>query len=146
MSNLDELQKLAELHKAGVLSDEEFQSQKQRLLGTAGPEPSQTQAPPGYDYAQPTSYDPYAQPNSYDAYANPADPYAMRSHRSQLVALLLCFFLGGLGVHRFYTGHIGIGIVQFFTCGGLGIWALIDLILLATGSYTDAEGLKLSTS
>lgn len=62
------------------------------------------------------------------------------SDKEWIVALLLSFFLGFLGAHRFYTGHIGIGIVQLLTLGGCGIWALIDLILILVGSYTDAEG------
>ena len=48
-----------------------------------------------------------------------------------LTALLLCFFVGGFGGHRFYTGHTGTGIVQLLTLGGCGIWALIDLILIS---------------
>jgi len=54
------------------------------------------------------------------------------------------FFLGFLGVHRFYVGKIGSGIAQLLTFGGLGIWALVDLIILATGSFTDAEGNKIT--
>ncbi|MES2019217.1 MAG: TM2 domain-containing protein [Pseudomonadota bacterium] len=65
------------------------------------------------------------------------------SDKEWLVTLLLAFFLGFLGVHRFYTGHIGIGIVQLLTMGGCGVWALIDFILIAVGSYTDAEGRQL---
>ncbi len=57
-----------------------------------------------------------------------------------LTTLLLCLFAGALGVHRFYTGHTGIGIAQLLTLGGCGIWSLIDLITIITGSYTDAEG------
>ena len=60
-----------------------------------------------------------------------------------LVALLLCFFLGYLGVHRFYTGHIGIGVIQLLTGGGCGIWFLIDFILILVGSYTDVDGKSL---
>ena len=60
--------------------------------------------------------------------------------KSKLVTFLLCFFFGGLGVHRFYLGKIGTGIVQLLTCGGCGIWALIDFIMILVGSFTDAEG------
>lgn len=57
-----------------------------------------------------------------------------------LTTLLLCIFLGYLGVHRFYTGHTTIGLVQLFTGGGCGIWVLIDLIGIITGSFRDAQG------
>lgn len=63
-----------------------------------------------------------------------------------LTTLLLCIFVGTLGVHRFYTGHIGTGIVQLFTLGGCGIWTLIDLIMIATGEFKDAEGRPLRKS
>jgi len=57
-----------------------------------------------------------------------------------LTTLLLCVFLGAFGAHRFYTGHIGIGVIQLITFGGCGIWSLIDMILIANGSYLDANG------
>lgn len=49
-----------------------------------------------------------------------------------IVALLLSIFVGGLGVDRFYLGHIGLGILKLLTGGGFGVWWLIDLILIAT--------------
>ena len=57
-----------------------------------------------------------------------------------LTTLLLCFFLGVFGIHRFYTGHTGLGIVQLLTLGGCGIWALIDFIMIIVGSFRDAKG------
>jgi len=57
-----------------------------------------------------------------------------------LTTLLLCFFLGYLGVHRFYTGSTGIGIAQLLTLGGCGIWTLIDFIMILTDGYKDGEG------
>ena len=57
-----------------------------------------------------------------------------------LTTLLLSGFLGTLGVHRFYTGHTGIGVVQLLTLGGCGIWALIDFIMIIMGNFKDSEG------
>lgn len=62
------------------------------------------------------------------------------SEKSWVAALLLCFFLGVLGVHRFYTGRIGTGIAMLLTFGGFGIWALIDFIIIVCGSFKDNEG------
>lgn len=59
---------------------------------------------------------------------------------SRLAALLLCVFVGALGVHRFYVGKIGTGVAMIFTLGGLGIWVLVDIIMIATGAFTDANG------
>lgn len=68
---------------------------------------------------------------------NNASPY------SKITALLLCFFLGGFGIHSFYVGKTTYGILQLLTLGGCGIWALIDFILIITGGYTDAQGRRL---
>ena len=57
-----------------------------------------------------------------------------------LVTLLLSFFLGVLGIHRFYTGHTAIGVAQLLTLGGCGIWAFIDFIIILVGNFKDAQG------
>jgi TM2 domain-containing membrane protein YozV len=60
--------------------------------------------------------------------------------KDYVATLLLSWFLGGLGVHRFYTGYIGIGVAQLLTGGGCGIWALIDFVSICLGNYEDANG------
>ena len=69
-----------------------------------------------------------------DAVGNPV------SDKSRLAAALLCWFVGVLGVHRFYVGKIGTGILMIVTLGGLGVWALIDLIVILVGSFRDKSG------
>lgn len=60
--------------------------------------------------------------------------------KSQVIALILCALVGGLGIHRFYLGYTWQGIVQLLTLGGCGIWALIDLIRIITGSLQPKDG------
>ena len=62
------------------------------------------------------------------------------SGKSRLVALLLCVFLGELGIHRFYVGKIGTGILWLLTFGLLGIGAIVDLIIIAIGDFKDKDG------
>jgi len=62
------------------------------------------------------------------------------STKSPTVVLLLCIFLGNFGIHRFYVGKIGTGILMFLTLGGLGIWYLIDLALIVSNRFTDKRG------
>ena len=54
--------------------------------------------------------------------------------------LILSVLLGGLGVDRFFSGHIGLGVLKLITVGGCGIWAIIDIIMIATGKFRDGEG------
>jgi TM2 domain-containing membrane protein YozV len=106
-SQLDDLQKLAELRDRGAITIEEFDWQKSKIL--------------------------YGDPKKELAAASV-------SEKSRLVAFLLCFFLGVIGVHRFYVGKTGTGIAQIFTLGGLGLWAFIDMIVILCGSFKDKEG------
>lgn len=64
----------------------------------------------------------------------------MKSEKDWLVTLLLSLFLGTLGIHRFYVGKTGTGILQLITVGGCGIWTLVDIIMIATGKFTDKDG------
>jgi len=66
-----------------------------------------------------------------------------KSEKGFVPTLLLALFLGGLGVHRFFVGKIGTGILQLLTIGGLGVWALIDIIMIAVGSFKDKTGLPI---
>ena len=68
-----------------------------------------------------------------------------KSQKGFVPTLLLALFLGGLGVHRFFVGKIGTGLLQLITLGGLGIWALIDVIMIAVGSFTDKAGLPIKS-
>lgn len=62
------------------------------------------------------------------------------SDKSFIATLLLAIFLGGLGVHRFYVGKVGTGILMLLTGGGFGVWWIIDVIMIAVGSFTDKGG------
>ena len=68
------------------------------------------------------------------------------SEKNFVATLILCILLGSIGVHRFYAGRIVTGILMILTLGGLGIWVLIDLIIIATGSFKDSQGLPIKAS
>lgn len=103
MSTADEIKKLSELLKDGLLTQEEHDSQKEKLL----------------------------KQNS-------------QSQNQWIVVLLLAFFLGFIGAHRFYVGKNGSGILMILTVGGIGLWVLYDLIIIITGNFKTKEGSKIS--
>ncbi len=67
------------------------------------------------------------------------------SKKNRLVTLLLCFFLGWGGGHRFYVGKIGTGILMLFTMGGFGMWYFLDLVMIASGVFKDKENLPITS-
>jgi hypothetical protein len=66
------------------------------------------------------------------------------SDKSRGVAFTLALLLGVFGAHRFYAGKTGTGLLQLGTLGGLGIWYLYDVILVASGGFRDSEGRLIS--
>ncbi len=68
------------------------------------------------------------------------------SDKNGVVCLLLCFLLGTFGVHRFYAGKVGTGILMLITIGGFGIWYLVDMIMIICGAFTDKAGNKVKLS
>ena len=67
------------------------------------------------------------------------------SEKSFVATLILCILLGGLGVHRFYVGKIWTGVFMLLTFGGLGIWTLVDIIVIAVGNFKDSNGLPIKS-
>lgn len=102
--------------------------------------PPQSYMPPPPSGVMPPLSQPYQPPM-----VAPGAGYPMATPpRDWLTTLLLCIFVGVLGIHRFYVGKIGTGILMLLTAGGCGIWTIIDLIMIVTGSFTDAEGRPLN--
>jgi TM2 domain len=75
--------------------------------------------------------------------AAPAWDAQRESDYTRLPIVILCFFFGWLGIHRFFVGKVGTGVLMLCTLGGLGIWIMIDLILILCGEFRDREGLKI---
>ena len=115
----------------------------QQGQGTYGQQGAYGQQGNGYRYgAQAPFAAGYAAQDPYRQYAT--DPYGRPvSTRSKWVAFVLCFLLGVLGVHRFYVGKIGTGLLWLFTGGFFGIGWIVDMIMILTGSFNDNHGFPL---
>ncbi|GAB2555979.1 TM2 domain-containing protein [Nocardia heshunensis] len=108
-------------------------------------QPAQPYGQPAQPYGQQPA--PYGAPGPAGPYGgDPEAPYGRDpfgvplSDKSKLTAGLLQLLVGGLGLGRFYMGYTTIGVLQLVTCGGCGIWALIDGILILTGKVPDPQG------
>jgi TM2 domain-containing membrane protein YozV len=66
------------------------------------------------------------------------------SPRTKLITFLLCIFLGYLGIHRFYVGKMGTGVLYLLTGGLFGVGYVVDCILILIGAFKDKEGLTVS--
>jgi TM2 domain-containing membrane protein YozV len=67
-----------------------------------------------------------------------------KSKHSKISLALVCFFIGFLGIHRFMVGKPGTAILMIITLGGVGIWTLIDFIMILLGSFKDSDGNKIT--
>ena len=74
----------------------------------------------------------------------PSNGASGESDKSYLTTVLLATLLGYFGADRFYLGQTGLGLAKLFTCGGCGIWSLIDSVLVVTGQRKDSQGRTLA--
>lgn len=70
----------------------------------------------------------------------PRKPSNINNEDRWLVTLLLSILVGSLGVHRFYTGNVVTGVLMLLTCGGCGVWTIIDIVMIAGNTYRDGDG------
>lgn len=89
------------------------------------------------------SNSPSSRSPSSDRFGNPStsqNPSAKGVSEDWLLVLLLCCFLGTFGIHRFYVGKIGTGVLMLLTGGGCGLWTIYDIIIIATGKFSKLNG------
>ena len=99
---------------------------------------------PAQQYVQPQPAQVIVQQGPYQPYQQHAYGQVPISPLSRTVTLILCMFFGYFGVHRFYSGSIGLGILYLFTYGIFGIGIFIDFIVILVGSYRDSNGRLIS--
>ncbi len=110
----------------GAVQDAKPQNKKSKNSGATFQQPPVNENPP------PTYV------NVHNTYVDNNYPY-----KSVAVCAILCLFLGGLGIHRFYVGKIGTGILYLCSGGLFGIGWIVDLIMILTGSFRDKAGMPL---
>lgn len=71
-------------------------------------------------------------------------PTKPSKQKSFSIAYILSLVFGVFGIDRFYLGYVGLGILKLFTLGGIGVWYLIDIILILTGNMKDKDGRSLA--
>ena len=69
--------------------------------------------------------------------------YEIVLEKNYVIAFIISWLVGFLGIDRFYLGYTGLGILKLITLGGCGIWALIDWILITFGALKDSDGREL---
>ncbi len=83
-------------------------------------------------------------PQPVESPVNQQSPSDQPYRRNYYITLVLSIFVGEFGIDRFYLGKIGTGVLKLITFGGLGIWWIIDIVLVATGNMRDSNGYRMT--